>query len=113
MRTPVYQKEILAIFDKHHLLTIADLEKLVPKADYSTLFRNIKTLVKSGVLKQVAVDKNKIFYEHADHQHDHLVCKDCGKVEAVHLPRPKGAKFVISEIVAHGECADCKTDRKS
>lgn len=109
MRTHVYKQQILSHFGQYHLLSITDLEQLIPEADYSTLFRNVKALTESGDLKQVTIGKNKVLYEKYDHNHDHLVCIDCGTVETVHLPRPENTGFKVQEIVARGACTDCHT----
>ncbi len=92
-------------------MSLKELEQLVPKADHSTLFRNVKVLVDEGLVKQIVAGKNRVLYEGADHKHDHLVCSDCGGVEAVHLPRPKNIDFEVQELVARGACADCSTKR--
>lgn len=107
MRTPVYKKAILEQFNEHHLLTLAELKILIPGADYSTLFRNIKALVMSKDLKQINISKHRIFYEHADHSHDHLVCDGCGNIQIVKIPRPSGVQFMITDILVRGLCADC------
>ena len=110
MRTPKYKKEILRFFDAHHLLSLADLEKMLPEADYSTVFRNVKYLTESGTLKKITVEKNRVLYELAGHKHDHFVCDGCESVEAVHLPRPKNTKFIITEVIARGACAECNAE---
>lgn len=111
MRTPQYKQEILQHFADCHLLSIKELEAKVPDADYSTLFRNITALVESGDLKRVVVDKNRVLYERADHAHDHLVCDDCGKVEAIDLPRPAIQTLTIESVLARGACEDCSKAR--
>jgi len=98
---------MLSLLDEHHLLSLSDLERLIPEADHSTLFRNVKNLVETGDVKQITVAKNKVMYERSSHEHDHLVCTDCGAVEAIHLPRPKHTTFKVQDIVAHGACTGC------
>ena len=111
MRTPAYTKEVLACFQKHHLLSLQELAALVPEADQSTLYRNVVALTKKGELRAITVGKNRVLYERADHNHDHLVCSDCGKVEAIDLPRPAGGHLIIDTVLAHGACQDCSKTR--
>lgn len=114
MRSNTYKKHILQVLQNHHLLTMADLHSRVSDADYSTIYRNVEQLVKDGQVKRVVLDKNDTRYElaHADHDHDHFVCTDCGDVQS--LPStfrdtvpPQLAKCSISDLLVKGRCEDC------
>lgn len=109
MRTNVYKEKILKLLQKKHLLTIAEIHKAIPDADYSTVFRNIKHLLKDKEIKKVMVDKRSISYESAQQCHDHFICIDCGLVESIHIPLPHtsitGRK--IDDITVRGSCNKC------
>ncbi len=87
MRTSQYKDLILAQFDTAHVLSITDIHKALPQADFSTIFRNIEQLYTAGVLKKIVVDVDTVVYERniPGHAHDHFVCTDCGEVDAIHL----------------------------
>ncbi len=109
MRTNVYKNEILDLFKKNHLLSISEIQKAIPKADFSTIFRNIKILIKKNELKEIVINHKETRYELARHAHDHFICNDCGDVEPVHITLPKGelSSKRISEVTVRGTCSNC------
>lgn len=48
----------------------------------ATIYRTLKHLIDSGLVRQVDLGRNRAFYEHAlgRQHHEHLVCIACGKV---------------------------------
>ena len=109
MRTNIYREKIIDILMKNHLLTISDIHVLIPKSDYSTIFRNIENLCKDKVVKKVVIDKGVVLYEFAtDDMHDHFICDDCGKCETIHLDKDFGlGRKIVKDILLKGTCADC------
>lgn len=109
MRNSVYKNKILEILAKKHLLSVADIQKEV-EADFSTVFRNLEALVKDGLAKKVVISKDQVLYEKAggDHQHDHFVCDDCGKVDSIDIKREK-IKVLgeVNDILVRGRCGGC------
>lgn len=113
MRTNIYSKKIIKALASHHLKTIGEINNLIPEADYSTIFRNIKVLLKSGEVRSVTLHDGKVLYELVDaHTHDHFVCTDCDEVTAVkHVARrlddviPQGNK--LADIIMRGTCSKC------
>lgn len=50
--------------------------------DLVTIYRVVESFVKAGLLRQVDLRKGYPLFEIADaHDHHHIVCTDCGKVE--------------------------------
>ena len=80
------QREILLrrIFETTEHLTAEDLEDMVKGDGISkaTIYRTLQLLVEAGLGEEVDLGDNRRFYEHVygHPQHDHIVCKDCGKV---------------------------------
>ncbi len=107
MRTNVYKGQILKLLKKKHLLTIAEIHKAVPNADYSTVFRNVEQLLKGKQIKKIMVDNRSIAYEFSKDSHDHFICNDCGKVESIHLPRNSIKDRKIDDITIRGSCGNC------
>jgi len=109
MRTNIYKDQIVKLLKKKHLLTIAEIHKAIPNADYSTVFRNVEQLLKDSTIKRVLVDSKSVAYESSKESHDHFVCNDCGKIKEVHISReslPRDA--FISDIMVRGTCKNCK-----
>ncbi len=111
MKTSPYRDSIIKLFEKSHTLSIADVQKKIPKADFSTLFRNIESLTKEGKLKKIIVDKDVTVYERNDkaHAHDHFICIECGEVDEIHVSGTvlKGKKVKVQDVVVRGVCGDC------
>jgi len=107
MRTNIYKEKIVSLLRKKHLLTIAEIHKAIPEADYSTIFRNVERLLAGKVIKKVMIDNKSVAYESAKENHDHFICNDCGTVESIHIPRNsiKGRK--IDDITVRGSCNKC------
>jgi Fe2+ or Zn2+ uptake regulation protein len=51
--------------------------------DQATVYRNLKSLEKAGIVRRVDLRAGPALYERAepDHHHHHLVCTDCGAIE--------------------------------
>ena len=112
MKTSPYKDKILKLFESAHTLSIADVHKKIPSADFSTLFRNIELLTKEGKLKKIVVDKDVTVYEvnNKDHHHDHFICVECGDVDEIHVSTNvlgKGSKAKVEDVVIRGVCEDC------
>lgn len=107
MRTNVYKERILALLKKKHFLTIAQIHKAIPDADYSTIFRNIEQMLSDKEIKRVMIDSKSVAYESSHESHDHFICNDCGKVEEIHISRNSMKGRKVDEITVRGSCADC------
>jgi len=108
MRTNVYKEKILNLLKKKHLLTIAEIHKAIPDADYSTIFRNVEQLLGDKEIKKVMIDNKSVAYESSKDSHDHFICNDCGEVESIHLPIRKQLKSrSITDITIRGICNGC------
>lgn len=91
-----------------------------PGVGIASVYRALETLTELGLVHRLALRSGGARYEAAqpsgDHHH-HLVCGDCGKVEAFSdegLERAiksvsRGAAFRIEEhdVVLRGRCAAC------
>ncbi len=108
MRTNIYKEQILSLLKKKHLLTIAEIHKVIPDADYSTIFRNVEQLLGDKEIKKVMIDNKSVAYESSKDSHDHFICNDCGGVESIHLPIRKQLKSrSVTDITIRGTCDGC------
>ena len=68
----------------------------------ATVYRNLELLVEAGLAHKVRLHGRRFLYEHlhAGQRHDHLACRDCGKLIEFVSP---GITALLGEICrAHG-----------
>lgn len=52
--------------------------------DTVTVYRNVESLEKAGLLKKIFIDNKQSYYELASqNHHHHLICKVCGKISDI------------------------------
>ena len=74
------------IFDQHrHIDANELLEALHIKGhriSRATVYRNLDLMVSCGLVRKQRLGQRRYLYEHihGGQQHDHLVCRDCGRV---------------------------------
>ena len=107
MRTSIYKEKILKVISNGHLLTISEINKHIPDADYSTIFRNVEILLSCGKIKKVFIDNKTIAYEIAKEDHDHFICNKCGTVECVKVSHKSIEGRKVEEITIRGICNNC------
>jgi Fur family transcriptional regulator, ferric uptake regulator len=86
----------------------------------ASVYRTLDTLADLRLLKRIDAGDGVARFEPADpdgDHHHHLVCRDCGKVEAFSDPRLEraigkvagGLGYAVEEheVVLTGACADC------
>lgn len=91
---------------------------IVPTLGIATVYRNVKSLVDTGVLQVVELPGCAQRYEIAGkHHHHHFHCNGCGKVYEIegcsvgmseNLPRDFQVENHV--VVLYGRCADCNTE---
>ena len=70
-------------------ITIEDLYESVRKdfnsISVATLYKNINHMVEVKLLKEVKIPNSKSKYEILKHEHSHILCKKCYKLEDLEL----------------------------
>jgi Fe2+ or Zn2+ uptake regulation protein len=90
-----------------------------PGLSLSTVYRNLQTLKKLGLVKELHFDESHHHYEAKPSlEHDHLVCLGCGRVEEFsgqlgqrmkqEVSRKKGFEVTGIEVHMTGYCAQCR-----
>jgi Fur family ferric uptake transcriptional regulator len=72
------------------------------KISRATVYRNLELLVECGLVRKQRLVRDRHVYEHLHRglQHDHLVCRSCGRVVEFLSP---GVKALLQEICrVHG-----------
>ncbi|MFN2627792.1 MAG: Fur family transcriptional regulator [Gaiellaceae bacterium] len=88
----------------------------------ASVYRVVDELTDQGLLQRIDLGAGTARYEPllpTGEHHHHLVCDDCGKVEAfeddelelalTNLERRSGYSVAGHEVVLRGACADCRT----
>lgn len=99
------------------------VHRKLPSIYLGTVYKNIRTFLESGILREVSVHHGSLRVEANHRPHHHFVCTSCktildlaeGEFGPVRLRRrlPRGfqvQKFVVDVI---GLCPECSTRRKS
>lgn len=86
---------------------------------YSTVYRTLRLLAKSGVARKVDLGKGEISFEHhlGHRHHDHLLCLSCGKTIEFVSPKIERLQNQIAQkhnfkseahnLVIYGLCEEC------
>ncbi len=72
------------------------------KISRATVYRNLDLLVECGLVRKQRLGRNRFLYEHVHpgQRHDHLVCRECGRV--VEFVSPGIAAMQAEICRAHG-----------
>ena len=95
-----------------------------PRISLSTVYRNLQTLKKLGIIEELHFDEAHHHYEiKPANEHHHLVCLDCGRVVEFEYPLSRLVKENIAEardfelsdleIRIAGHCPKCLAKRNT
>jgi len=93
----------------------------LPKANLTTVYRNLEMLEGLNLVKRLAFNKTNFSYELVNDRlhHHHVICKNCGRVEDLENVSEKFVKEVASQtkfkIADHnleffGLCESCQKE---
>ncbi|MFC2072504.1 Fur family transcriptional regulator [Chloroflexota bacterium] len=97
--------------------------KKQPRLSLSTVYRNLQTLKRLGLVEEVHFDETHHHYEmKPSMEHHHLVCLGCGRVIEFNyqltrlvkrnVTEAKGFEITGSEVRVTGYCSTCRENRK-
>ena len=103
-------------------LIYEQVRQRIPSISLGTIYKNVKTFLDSGVLKEVTLHHGSLRLESNMTPHHHLVCSSCkaifdieeSAVEPVQLPAselPNGFSIKHCRVEFVGECKSCQTVR--
>jgi Fe2+ or Zn2+ uptake regulation protein len=95
-------------------------KRRMPEISMATVYNCLDALVRSGVARQVTVDRGATRFCPNMREHCHFYCDTCEKVFDIELPDrgpagiplPKGFKAARFEIAIHGICPGCGKNNK-
>ncbi|MCA8944983.1 MAG: transcriptional repressor [Planctomycetes bacterium] len=118
---------VAAMLEAHEPVSMDDAVRLTGDngGDPATVYRNLQALTEAGVLQQVRGVGRREMFElsdhgsaadiHNGHNHAHLSCTKCGKVECIdvnELPdkptAPKGWTIEDVTVTIWGLCPQCR-----
>lgn len=96
--------------------------QIQPRLSLSTVYRNLQTLKKLGLIEEVHIDETHHHYEiKPATEHHHLVCLNCGRVIEFQYPlarlvkrnvtEAKDFEITGSEIRITGYCGACQESK--
>lgn len=124
------RKAIINAFlnSKKHLLTASEVYDMVSKdsstLNFSTVYRNLEILLKTGLVKRVNLDNGVNSYELNidNHHHHHLICLTCGDtetitycpIEEINKSIKQSSEFtpIDHKLEIYGYCIKCNNTKK-
>ena len=89
-------------------------KKAMPEISHATVYNCLDALVKSGLARQVTVERGATRFCPNMTEHGHFHCRACGTIYDVGLPRelpfvslPPGFAPECHEVTIHGLCGEC------
>ncbi|MEG1710289.1 MAG: transcriptional repressor [Clostridia bacterium] len=86
--------------------------KDLPNISLGTIYRNLKQLEESGLIRKIVIDNGVEHYDYDVCPHHHFICKKCGKVYDVETDgetKLLQEQFTVEkvEVLFYGICKDC------
>lgn len=115
--TPQRYAVMAFLLESHRHPTAAEIfaavNRLDPRCSRATTYNNLRDLVKSGLVREVAVEGRAARFDAKDTRHHHFICDRCGAVEDLEwfdVPQPRALgkrKLRECEVIVRGLCAPC------
>ncbi|HEY8372480.1 MAG TPA: Fur family transcriptional regulator [Pseudonocardiaceae bacterium] len=118
--TPQRQLVLQAVRDLAHATPeqiCQYVQRQAPTVNITTVYRTLDLLEQLGLVRHTHLGHGAPTYSVDGHQHVHLVCHRCGKVEEVPtdlladlvtvLRTERGFELDPCHVALHGRCADC------
>jgi Fur family peroxide stress response transcriptional regulator len=97
--------------------TFEQVRKEIPSISFATIYKNIKTFVEAGLLREMSTPDQTMRLDANLESHHHLVCASCGtildlsedSVAPVHVKKslPKGFRVESYSVSFLGLCGQC------
>jgi len=121
--TPQRQRVYDVLWHKRDHPTAEDVfiraKQGMPEISMATVYNCLDALVKSGLARQVTLERGATRFCPNMEEHCHYYCDTCGKVfdvpfptDSAVMPHPKGFKVDHYDIAVHGLCAACAAKKK-
>lgn len=114
--TPL-KEAIVTLLEKNHLLSAPQLVDLLHAqgmmVNKTSVYRTLTQFMKDDVVCQQSLGSDEFVYELQKKHHDHIRCKNCGRVEEMPciVAEPESVKgFTIDHhhLTLYGTCHECE-----
>lgn len=117
-----YSKQREAIYETLRLMhthpsaeeLYARVRESLPEVGMATVYRNLKTLVRRGLVSTVETADDRVHYDGDVTPHAHFVCERCGRITDLYgsdggaeLLASAGYKVEREKRVYYGVCPEC------
>ncbi|MCS7463950.1 transcriptional repressor [Paenibacillus doosanensis] len=124
--TPQRKAIYEVIMESHDHPTAAEIiERLSKRGQqfaYATTYNSLRYLTEEGLIRELKLDGDASRYDARTEEHQHIVCRVCGKVDEVftHVPAEwaravaEETGYVVEEehILLKGVCPECSSSGK-
>ena len=96
---------------------LAAVSKRLPNASLPTVYSALELFEELGIVRRVAAGSGATLYDPRTDEHQHVVCRSCGRVEdldvkvetaaALRAARRRGFEPADAELVVSGLCGSC------
>ncbi|WP_343009478.1 Fur family transcriptional regulator [Clostridium celatum] len=93
------------------------LQPNYPTMSLATVYKTLKTLVEIGLVQELNVGEGNFRYDANYHEHAHVQCVNCGKVEDIDfidfsslnnlVEEKTNYKIKFNKLFFYGECNEC------
>ena len=127
--TPARRAVLDEIFSHHEHIDADRLHAAMQRkgltVSRATVYRNLDLLADCGLVRKYRLDRHRVLYEHihAGMDHDHMVCRECGRVvefvnrdmreKQEEICRAHGFDLQDLTVQVIGCCLPCKRARES
>jgi Fur family peroxide stress response transcriptional regulator len=127
--TPQRRQVFEVLMDKRDHPTATEVfiraQKKMPSISLATVYNCLETMVGSGLVKAVHVDREPTRFCANLREHGHFHCTECGHVDDIEFSRtqaqtqdkgwklPSGFLVTQQDLTLRGLCADCRTSSKT
>ncbi|MFN3535007.1 MAG: Fur family transcriptional regulator [Desulfatiglandales bacterium] len=76
-----------------------EVKKKLPDISLGTVYRNLDVLSAAGFIKKIEPEHHQMRFDYNLHDHYHLTCIRCHKIEDIEIPTPDDPMEVLSKSV--------------
>lgn len=94
-----------------------EVTKKMPGMTEATVYRTLNFLAEQGIVLVAHIGRGQLVYEYSDHDHHHLICRNCGEMKEVdhqdlkqlydNLFNKTGYQINTVHASFFGLCAEC------
>jgi Fe2+ or Zn2+ uptake regulation protein len=114
LRSTSYHPDAYEVYEK--------VKKKLPQISLATVYRNLDSMAKKGLIKEIRIKEDRFNYDGVEHHHHHFRCSRCGSVFNIEgdilldfeKTNESGVVGLVEEydVMLKGVCMNCKRKEK-